>query len=133
MLSSWMATVSSRTDGTCLAPLSTSALARSAGGSSPWAIGTASSAAVSAIWMIGWYTVISCSPERMRWTPASSASWPVTKRLAGSMPADFSAAIAPPAIPSLATYTASKPSSPSEVTDCSISCWARSGLQSGVS
>ena len=37
-----------------------------------------SSAAVSAIWMIGWYTVISCSPVRMRCTPASSASWPVT-------------------------------------------------------
>jgi hypothetical protein len=54
MLSFWMAIVSSSADGTCLAPLSTSSGATSPAGSLPWAIGTASSAAVSAIWMIGW-------------------------------------------------------------------------------
>ena len=35
--------------------------------------------------------------------PVTSASWPVTKSLSGLMPADFIAAIAPPAMPSLAT------------------------------
>ena len=34
-----------------------------------------------------------CSPVRMRCTAASSASWPVTGFVAGSMPADFIAAM----------------------------------------
>ena len=43
-----------------------------------------------------------CSPVRIRWIAASSASWPVIGIGFGSMPADFIAAIAPPAMPSLA-------------------------------
>src|SRR4051794_773483 len=53
MLSFVIATVSSSTDGTCLRPLSTRALAMS-GAFLPCASGTASSAAVSAIFVIGW-------------------------------------------------------------------------------
>jgi hypothetical protein len=48
-------------------------------------------------------------------------------------PARFIAAIAPPAMPSFADRTPMMLSRPSAVMDCSISCWALSGLQSGVS
>ena len=51
----------------------------------------------------------------------------------GSMPAPLSAAIAPPAVPSLAARTPWKPSLPSAVIAWSISFWAFSGSQSGVS
>src|SRR5215208_1580197 len=68
----------------------------------PWASMTAHSAAFLAIGGIGLYTVMYCSPASMRWMPAASASWPVTGIVFGSMPADFIAAIAPPAVPSLA-------------------------------
>src|SRR5207302_159872 len=48
-----------------------------------------------------------CSPVRMRWMAACSASWPVTggSRLT---PAPFLAAIAPPAVPPLAAVTPSR-------------------------
>ena len=49
------------------------------------------------------------------------------------MPALFIAAIAPPAVPSLAAKTPTKPFLPSAEIACSISCWALSGDQSGVS
>jgi hypothetical protein len=103
------------------------------GGSSPWASATASSAALSASGLIGLYTVMYCSPARIRWIAASSASCPVVGLVAGLMPADFIAAIAPPAVPSFAAYTPANPLSPSAVIDCSISTCASSGDQSGVS
>ena len=57
----------------------------------------------------------------------------VTNFDSGGMLEPLSAAIAPLAMPSLAMAWASNPSLPSAVIDCSISCWALSGLQSGVS
>ena len=38
----------------------------------------------------------------IRWIAVSSASWPVTGIFVGSIPAAFIAAMAPPAVPSLA-------------------------------
>jgi hypothetical protein len=43
-----------------------------------------------------------CSPARIRWIAASSASCPVTGMVFGSTPWAFIAAMAPPAVPSLA-------------------------------
>src|SRR3954452_3398117 len=68
----------------------------------PWASIVAHSAALSASGLIGLLNVIFFSPARIRWIPATSASWPVVGIVFGSMPADFIAAIAPPAVPSLA-------------------------------
>src|SRR5438270_13449172 len=69
----------------------------------------------------------------MRWPAAGSASGPVVGLVAGWMPAEVMAAIAPPAVPSLAAYTPVNPFLPSAVIACCISFWALSGLQSGVS
>src|SRR5436190_24221189 len=63
---------------------------------------------------------------------AASASCPVTGRRAGSIWAPFMAAMAPPAMPSLATYTPSKPSLLTAVMACYITYLAVSGLQTGV-
>src|SRR5690606_5833060 len=90
------------------------------------------SAAISASGLIALYTVMSCSPEMIRWIAASSASWPVAKGMVVK-PALFIAAMAPPAVPSLAAYTPMMLSLPSAVIACSISRCAWSGDQSGVS
>src|SRR5437588_6271492 len=73
------------------------------------------------------------SPERIRWIPASDASWPVLGRVAGLMPADFMAAIAPPAMSSLAPYTPANPLLPTAVIACCASFWALAPSQPGVS
>src|ERR671933_473039 len=122
----------SRMEGTSLSPLLVVA---------PWvafagietfvARSNARTAASSASGLIALYTVMYWSPVRMRWMAANSASCPVTGGQ-GLTPAAFIAAIAPPAVPSLAAYT---PSTlfPSAVSAWVISFWAWSGLQSGVS
>jgi hypothetical protein len=89
-------------------------------------------AACSASGLIALYTVMYCSPARIRWIAASSASWPVTGG-SGLNPAPFIAAMAPPAVPSLAAYTPTILSLPSAVIACSISRCALSGLHCGVS
>src|SRR5436190_17517657 len=63
---------------------------------------TARSAASLASVVTALYTVMYCVPARIRWTPASDASWPVVGLVLGLMPADFMAAIEPPAMSSFA-------------------------------
>ena len=99
---------------------------------SPVAAAIAISAAISASGLIALYTVIPCWPEMIRWIAASSASCPVVNGMVVK-PLPFIAAIAPPAVPSLAAYTPMILSRPSAVIACSISCCALSGDQSGVS
>src|SRR5690606_21284688 len=102
MLSTVTATGFSRNDGTA-SPLAVSAVV-SALGDSPWASATASSAALYASGLNALYTVMNWSPARIRWMPDSEASCPVTGG-SGVMPPAFSAAMAPPAVSSFASYT----------------------------
>src|SRR6476646_3453200 len=119
------------TDGTSTLPLFTLPFTVAASGVLPASSVTASCADASASCLIALYTVMYCSPARIRWIAASSPSCPVTGGN-GLIPAAFIAAIAPPPVPSLA---ASTPSNllPSAVSACCISLCALSGLQSGVS
>src|SRR5215475_12572729 len=119
----------SRTDGTSMVPLLVLPLTASAAGFSPLNSAHASSAVFSASGWIALYTVMYCSPDRIRWIAATSASWPQIGRVLGSIPAAFIAAIAPPAVPSLAQYAPSNPSLPTAVMNASISCCASSGFQ----
>jgi len=90
-------------EGTSFWPLLVFCLARpSAADRLPLTRSTASSAACPASGLIALYTVMYCSPIRIRWIAASSASCPVVGRVEGSIPCPFIAAIAPPAVPSLA-------------------------------
>src|SRR5215208_5245277 len=59
--------------------------------------------------------VLNWSPARMRWIAATSASPPVIGTVPGLIPADSIAAMAPPAIPSLAEYTPTNPFLPTAV------------------
>src|ERR1051325_6578319 len=102
----------SSTDGTSAVPLLTLSLTRSAAGFSPLNSAHASCAVFSASGWIALYTVMYCSPDRMRWIAATSASWPVVGLVLGSMPAAFIAAIAPPAVPWLAGGGGGKPALP---------------------
>src|SRR3981081_3103335 len=72
-----------------------------------------------------------CVPATIRWIAASSASWPVIGGR-GLTPAAFMAAIAPPAVPSLAAYAPSTLLL-NAVSAWVISSWALSGLHFGVS
>ena len=89
------------TDGTRRRRLSVEPLTSQAGGASRRRSATARVAAASASGVIALYTVMYCSPARIRCTAASSASWPVTGGGAAN-PVAFIAATAPPAVPSLA-------------------------------
>src|SRR4029453_13836069 len=131
MLSLVTATGFNSTDATSFWPLLTLSAA-DPDGFLPLTRSTASCAAPSASGLIALYTVMYCSPVSSRCTAANSASCPVTGGI-GLMPWPFIAAIAPPAVPSLAAYTPTNPVLPTAVIACSISVWALSGDQSGVS
>src|SRR5882757_2254773 len=89
-------------DGTFFNPLLVVPLIGGVGGFWPLASATEIVAAAGASSFTALYTVMNCWPARIRWIAASSASCPVVGRVAGLMPAEVIAAIAPPAVPSLA-------------------------------
>src|SRR3989440_9225816 len=108
-------------DGTFFWPLLVVPLIGGVGGFWPLDRATAIVAAAGASSFTALYTVMNCWPARIRWTAASSASCPVVGLADGWMPADVIAAIAPPAVPSLAAYTPWNPLLPSAVIACCIS------------
>src|SRR5437763_4782790 len=89
-------------DGTFFWPLLVVPLIGGVGGFWPLASATAIVPASGASSFTALYTVMNCWPARIRWTAASSASCPVVGLVAGWMPAEVIAAIAPPALPSFA-------------------------------
>jgi hypothetical protein len=91
----------------------------------------AASAAAAATISLGLEMVFSWSPAMMSCSPATVASFPVTGGT-GLTPAALSAAMAPPAVPSLA---ATMPTIflPNRETWPDVHCCALEGCQSGVS
>ena len=103
----------------------------SAFGVSPFRSATATSAAAPATISLGLLMVLYWSPAMMSCSPAMVASLPVTGGT-GSTPAALKAAIAPPAVPSLAATTPTIFLRKREIWP-PTHCCAFAGVQSGVS